>query len=151
MIEPLTTLTPHAHDPELFTDAAEAVAHLEKLYAEATDFLLDKFNETLESGRAAARFRAFYPELRISVTSHLKADNRLSFGHVALPGTYAATITRPDLFRNYLTQQIRHLIRNHGVPVQVGLSATPMPVHFAVAAHPSVSCVTCSTCPIWRT
>ncbi len=139
MTEPLTTLSPHAHDPELFTDAAEAVAHLEKLYAEATDFLLDKFNETLESGRAAARFRAFYPELRISVTSHQKADNRLSFGHVALPGTYAATITRPDLFRNYLTQQIRHLIRNHGVPVQVGLSSTPMPVHFAVAAHPSVS------------
>ena len=135
----LTTLTPHDHDPELFTDAAAAVARLEMLYAEATDFLVQRFNTTLHDGRAAARFRAFYPEVRITVTSHGKADSRLAFGHVALPGTYAATITRPDLFRNYLTQQLGHLIRNHGVPVQVGISDTPIPVHFAVATRPEVS------------
>ena len=139
MNEPLTTLTPHTHEPELFTDAAEAVARLEALYAEATGFLLQKFNETLNAGRPSARFRAFYPEVRVSVASHTKADSRLSFGHVALPGTFAATITRPDLFRNYLTQQLGLLIRNHGVPVHVGISATPIPVHFAVAAHPEVS------------
>ncbi|TNF14816.1 MAG: AMP nucleosidase, partial [Rhodobacteraceae bacterium] len=55
------------------------------------------------------------------------------------PGTYAATITRPDLFRNYLTQQLGLLIKNHGVPVHVGPSETPIPVHFAVAAHPEVT------------
>jgi len=32
-----------------------------------------------------------------------------------------------------------HLIRNHGVPVEVGPSTTPMPVHFAVAANPEVN------------
>ena len=63
MNEPLTILTPHSPAPELFTDARAAVARLEQLYAEATDFLLTKFNEVLESGRAMARFRAFYPEL----------------------------------------------------------------------------------------
>ncbi|MGD9916826.1 MAG: AMP nucleosidase [Paenirhodobacter sp.] len=139
MNDPLTILTPHPSAPELFTDAAAAVARLEELYAEATGFLLTKFNEVLASGRAMARFRAFYPEVRITVTSHLKADSRLSFGHVPLPGTYVATITRPDLFRNYLTQQIGLLIRNHGVPVTIGPSATPIPVHFAVAAHPDVT------------
>lgn len=139
MSDPLTILTPHPAEPELFTDAAAAVARLEELYAEATGFLLSKFNEVLSSGAALARFRAYYPEVRLTVTSHLKADNRLSFGHVATPGTYVATITRPDLFRNYLTQQIGLLIRHHGVPVQVGLSSTPIPVHFAVAAHPEVT------------
>ncbi|MFC5739095.1 AMP nucleosidase [Sinirhodobacter huangdaonensis] len=139
MNEPLTILTPHSPAPELFTDARAAVARLEQLYAEATDFLLTKFNEVLESGRAMARFRAFYPEVRLTVSSHIKADARLSFGHVPLPGTYVATITRPDLFRNYLTQQIGLLIRNHGVPVQIGPSATPIPVHFAVAAQPGVT------------
>ncbi len=139
MTDTLTTLTPHSHEPELFTDAAEAVTRLEELYTEATGFLLEKFNETLQTGRAAARFRAYYPEVRLTVTSHRKADSRLAFGHVPLPGTYGATITRPDLFRNYLTQQLGHLIRNHGVPVQVGISDTPIPVHFAVAANPDVN------------
>ncbi|OOY29433.1 AMP nucleosidase [Thioclava sp. L04-15] len=139
MNETLELITPEAAAAETFTDAAKAVAHLESLYSEATGFLLEKFNETLESKTATARFRAFYPEVRITVSSHTKADSRLSFGHVALPGTYAATITRPDLFRNYLTQQLGLLIKNHGVPVHVGPSETPIPVHFAVAAHPEVT------------
>ncbi|AQS49609.1 AMP nucleosidase [Thioclava nitratireducens] len=139
MNETLDLITPETAAAESFTDAAEAVARLEALYDEATAFLLEKFNETLESKTARNRFRAFYPEVRISVPSHIKADSRLSFGHVALPGTYTATITRPDLFRNYLTQQLGLLIKNHNIPVTVGPSETPIPVHFAVAAHPEVT------------
>ena len=74
-----------------------------------------------------------YPEIRFTTTSHAKADSRLSFGHVAVPGTYATTITRPDLFRNYLIQQIGLLIANHDAAVVIGASATPIPLHFAVA------------------
>lgn len=124
---------------ESFTDPEAAVARLEELYAEATAFLLDGFNRTLTGGRPGARMRAFYPEVRITTSSHMKADSRLSFGHVAVPGTYSATITRPDLFRNYLVQQLGLLIRNHGVPVSIGPSTTAIPVHFAVAGNPSVA------------
>jgi AMP nucleosidase len=67
------------------------------------------------------------------VPSHDKTDSRLSFGHVSSPGIYATTITRPDLFRQYLIQQLGLLIQNHGVPVVVGWSDTPMPLHFAAA------------------
>lgn len=139
MNDPVTILTPPPSAHDTFTDPAAAVARLEQLYAEATGFLLQKFNEVLANGRADTRFRAFYPEVRITVTSHLKADSRLSFGHVSSPGTKVATITRPDLFRNYLTQQIGLLMRNHGVPVQIGPSDTPIPVHFAVAGQPEVT------------
>ena len=132
-------LTPPAAAPEAFTDPALAVARLEALYAEATGFLARAFAETVRGDRPAARYRAYYPEVRITTTSHAKADSRLSFGHVATPGTYMATVTRPDLFRNYLTQQIGLLIRTHGVPVIVGPSATPVPVHFAVAGNPGVT------------
>ena len=131
--------TPAAPAAEAFTDPAAAVARLEALYTEATRFLVGAFDRTVAEGRPSARYRAFYPEVRITTTSHAKTDSRLSFGHVAMPGTYAATITRPDLFRQYLTQQIGLLIRNHGVPVVVGPSATPIPVHFAVAGNPRVT------------
>jgi AMP nucleosidase len=44
---------------------------------------------------------------------------------------YEITVTRPDLFRTYLTDQIRRLIENHGVPVEIGESNEPIPIHFA--------------------
>ncbi|MFC3628857.1 AMP nucleosidase [Paracoccus angustae] len=125
--------TPDAPGRQQFTDAAAAVAQLQHLYAQATGFLLDRFTRALEGNKPVARYRAFYPELRLTVPTHPKVDSRLSFGHVVAPGSYSATITRPDLFENYLKEQIGLLIRNHGVPVTVGVGDTPMPVHFAVA------------------
>ncbi|GAB4382115.1 AMP nucleosidase [Albidovulum sp.] len=132
-------LTPAAGAAEAFTDAEAAVSRLEALYAQATRFLADRFNETLAGRRPDRRVRAYYPEIRITTTSHATADSRLSFGHVPVPGTYAATITRPGLFRNYLVQQIGLLIANHDVPVMIGPSATPIPVHFAVASDSEIS------------
>ncbi|WP_103257537.1 AMP nucleosidase [Tabrizicola aquatica] len=131
--DPITSLlcpAPRAH--ESFTDAAAAVDLLQALYVDATQFLVQGFGETIAKGNPGRRIRAFYPELRITVTSFDKVDSRLSFGHVSSPGTYATTITRPDLFRNYLIQQIELLVQNHGVPVEVGPSDTPIPIHFAV-------------------
>lgn len=126
--------SPDAPGRRQFTDAAAAVAHLQDLYAQSTGFLLDRFTRALEGDKPAARFRAYYPELRLTVPTHPSVDSRLSFGHVVAPGSYSATVTRPDLFGNYLREQIGLLMRNHGVPVTVGISETPMPVHFAVAA-----------------
>ncbi|MCR9067893.1 MAG: AMP nucleosidase [Rhodobacteraceae bacterium] len=124
--------TPPRQEVRSFTDAAEAVAYLETLYAEATGFLRARFTELATGDLPGARFRAFYPEIRITTTTFGQVDSRLAFGHVAEPGTYATTVTRPDLFANYLRQQIGLLIANHDVPVEVGPSMTPIPVHFAV-------------------
>ena len=124
--------SPKEAEPRFFTDAADAVAYLQELYDEATGYLQARFAEVLRDGAPDKRYRAFYPEIRITTTSYGHVDSRLSFGHVAEPGTYATTVTRPDLFQHYLTQQIRLLIENHGVPVSVGASMTPIPVHFAV-------------------
>ena len=66
-------------------------------------------------------------------------DSRLSFGHVAEPGVYATTVTRPDLFASYLEQQIGLLLASHGVPVIIGASGTEMPVHFAAANDPGLT------------
>ncbi|KCV82373.1 AMP nucleosidase [Actibacterium atlanticum] len=135
----LPVKSPPAGVPRSFSDADAAVAYLQELYAEATTFLRDHFDATIAGAERTARYRAFYPELRIVTTSFAKIDSRLSFGHVSEPGVYTTTITRPDLFANYLTQQIELLIENHGVTVSVGPSITPMPVHFAVAGDDSIT------------
>ncbi|MCB1338464.1 MAG: AMP nucleosidase [Maritimibacter sp.] len=136
----LPVVTPDTPATESFTDAALAVARLEQLYAIACDFLTAKFSDVARaSEKPATRFRAYYPEIRLHVSSHVHVDSRLSFGHVSAPGTYSATVTRPDLFRAYLTQQIGLLVQNHDVPVTIGLSTTPIPVHFAVAGRSDIT------------
>ena len=135
----IRTVTPMLPAAEAFTDPKAAVDRLEELYADATTFLCDKFRIVLEGGPKAKRFRAFYPEIRITTSSFAQIDSRLSYGHVAEPGTHVATITRPDLFRHYLEQQIDLLLCNHGVPVVIGPSTTPIPVHFAVSGQANLT------------
>jgi AMP nucleosidase len=137
--EILPVLTPPQTEATAFTDAEAAVSRLEALFTQATQFLARHFSAAVTGGKPAQRIRAFYPEIRLTVTSFDKTDSRLSFGHVATPGTYATTVTRPDLFRNYLIQQIGLLIQHHRVPVMIGPSDTPIPVHFAVSGNPDVS------------
>jgi AMP nucleosidase len=136
---PAAILFPDVPAPEAFMDPAAAVDRLEAIYATATAFLSQEFSACVTQGRPASRIRAFYPEIRLTVDSHNKTDSRLSFGHVAAPGTYVTTVTRPDLFRNYLIQQLGLLIQSHGQPVIIGASDTPIPVHFAVAGNAEVS------------
>ncbi len=133
------TLTPKNVAAEEFTNAAAAVDRLLELYNAATEFLCDHFSATVGGVPPKGRVRAFYPEIRLTTTSYAKIDTRLSYGHVHEPGTYATTVTRPDLFRSYLEMQIGLLMENHGVPVTIGLSQTPMPVHFAVASEANVT------------
>ncbi|SHG74641.1 AMP nucleosidase [Marivita hallyeonensis] len=138
-VNSLELLTPTAPAPEMFDDAKAAVNRLCDLYDISTRFLCNSFQTAMEQGHPGVRYRAYYPEVRITTTTFAKVDSRLSFGHVAHPGTHAATITRPDLFRHYLEQQLSLLLENHGVPVQIGMSDTPMPVHFAVANDETIN------------
>ncbi|MEO1549037.1 MAG: AMP nucleosidase [Pseudomonadota bacterium] len=117
---------------EAFSSGADAVARLITLYTMGTTFLRDRFVAMLDGEALPTRCRAFYPTVRLTTSTFAKVDSRLSFGHVAEPGTYATTITRPDLFENYLVEQIDLLIENHNVMVEVGLSDTPIPLHFAM-------------------
>ena len=125
--------TPDVPAHEEFRDPVAAVARLLELYTTASKFLCKHFAEALSGDAPQNRYRAFYPEIRLTTTSFASVDSRLSFGHVAEPGNYATTVTRPDLFKEYLEQQISLLIKSHDVPVVIGSSTTEMPVHFAVA------------------
>jgi AMP nucleosidase len=116
---------------EAFSDAALAVARIEQIYERNTAFLRDRFEAYVGGASPASRVRATYPFVRLTTATHSRLDSRLSYGFVAGPGVHETTVTRPDLFRAYLTEQIGLLIQNHGVPVEVGESAEPIPIHFA--------------------
>ncbi|GLT08751.1 AMP nucleosidase [Sulfitobacter porphyrae] len=131
--------TPDTPKAEAFTDATAAVDRLTALYNQATAFLRDSFETVTQAAEDGTRIRAYYPEVRFTTSSYAHVDSRLSFGHVSSPGTFSATITRPDLFRHYLIQQIGLLIENHGQPVVIGTSDTPIPIHFAVTSETAIN------------
>lgn len=124
---------------ESFDNADQAVERLIELYDAAVQFLGKEFSRAVTEGKSEARYRAFYPEIRIETKSYAQTDSRLSFGHVATPGVYSTTVTQPRLFANYLRQQIGQLIENHGIAVEIGPSTTPIPVHFAVVNDAAVT------------
>lgn len=126
-----TMILPERIPRERFDDAGAAVARLELIYNRHTAFLREQFAKLLDTGHLPGRVRATYPEVLIETSTFAQIDSRLSYGHVAGPGVYATTITRPDLFRVYLIEQLRLLLRNHNVALEVGSSSEPIPLHFA--------------------
>ncbi|MDK9695622.1 MAG: AMP nucleosidase [Siculibacillus sp.] len=131
--------TPAVRPFEVFAEAKAAVDRLIGLYDEAIAFLNRRFREVIAGEPFDGRIRAHYPELRITIDTHGRLDSRLSFGYVQAPGVYATTVTRPDLFAHYLEVQIGQLLANHGVGVEVGWSAVPVPIHFALRSDEGLS------------
>jgi AMP nucleosidase len=134
-------LTPTPIVTRAFTDAAAAVAQLEEIYERNTTFLRGRFEAYTRGERLDARVRSTYPFVRITTDTYARLDSRLSYGFVSRPGMHQATVTRPDLFRAYFTEQIGLLVQNHGVSVEIGESDEPIPIHFAYRSDTSIEAI----------
>lgn len=119
-----------------FSSAEKACAAIEEIYNSQVAFLRQQFDDFSNGKIPKKRVSGFYPFLRIEVAEpsfkKLQSDTRHSYGFVSKPGIYDTTLTRPDIFSHYYCDQIGHLIRNHKVGVEVGISDTPIPIHFAL-------------------
>ena len=93
-------------------DATEAVTKLQCLYNQSISNLQKAFKSTMSGHRPDNKIQEYYPQITIKIDSFSEVDSRLAFGHVNNPGTYTTTITRPNLFKKYLIQQISLLIKN---------------------------------------
>jgi AMP nucleosidase len=136
-----TTSQPTFIAPAQFTDAAAALAQLQRLYDDSLTHLRDSLQSFVAGTLTANKVRACYPFVRLrthSVARAPTADKRRSYGFVQGPGLYEITITRPDLFATYLLKQFDLLLRNHGGTLEVGISTQPIPVHFSFAEHDHV-------------
>ncbi|WP_246674812.1 AMP nucleosidase [Mesorhizobium sp. B4-1-3] len=122
---------PEPFGKQEFHGAKKAVAALQTLYDRNTKFLRDSFAALAAGGDESKRYRAFYPQIGVTTTSFSQIDSRQAYGHMPTPGHFATTITQPQLFENYLVEQLQLIMRNHGVMVTVSESTTPIPLHFA--------------------
>ncbi|WP_144329038.1 AMP nucleosidase [Tepidimonas charontis] len=133
--------TPPFTPTQSFTDPEAAVAEVTRRYHAAVEHLraaLRRYIDTpLDAAAPLPRVRATYPFVRIHVTrpwqpAHSGDARRTSYGFVAGTGRFETTLTRPDLFADYWREQFALLRQHHGVPLEVGDSRQPIPLHFAL-------------------
>ena len=120
------------------TQAAEIVAKLSAEYQQTVTALRDALKTFLAGApppdpavRAAGAF--VYPELRLT-WPHGETFPRLSraYARLSAPGHYAVTVTRPDLFGDYLLEQITLLLTDFKVEISVGRSTQEMPFPYVL-------------------
>ena len=128
-------LTPPFTAPARFDDPAAALAQVRRIYDGSVQHLRDSLRHFVGGEELGGHVRACYPFVRVRTDTVVRADSRLSYGFVAGPGTFETTLTRPDLFGNYYAEQFSLLLKNHGVGLEVGSSAQPIPVHFSLAEN----------------
>jgi len=118
--------------------AQAAVARLTEIYEASVANLraaLERFaaDGTPPDAGYRARGAFVYPELRVSYRPNgapPKVDR--AFARFNQGGVYAVTITRPDLFRAYLLEQLGPLIADYGAEVEVGPSTREIPYPYVL-------------------
>ena len=121
--------------PARYDDANAALAQVRHIYQASVEHLREAVQRFVAGTDSGQRVRAFYPFVRLQVSTVARPDSRLAYGFVAGPGTYETSLTRPDLFGAYYLEQFELLLRNHGVALEVGTSTQPVPVHFCLAEN----------------
>ncbi len=119
-------------------DAAGIVDRLETEYSASVDNLRSALKQFLAGGAPPApdarRTGAFtYPELRLSWAEG-QPFPRISraFARLGQPGRYAVTVTRPDLYRDYLIEQLSLLLQDFEVELDVGRSTQEIPFPYVL-------------------
>ncbi|MEJ0063809.1 MAG: AMP nucleosidase [Alphaproteobacteria bacterium] len=122
---------PASNEREFFTDPDKAVARAAEIYAANTAYLRELFAVYAKGGDTPRRPMIAYPYAAMTIEDRPYVDQRLAYGFIAGPGRYQITLTRPELFARYYREQFRLLLKNHNAPIEIGVSYTPIPIHFA--------------------
>jgi len=114
------------------------IDRLDALYNQSVANLRQAVKAFLETGeRTDAQKRAHglfsYPKLTISWFGD-KPQNleTRAFARLSRPGVYSTTVTRPDLFRNYLLEQLTLLSNEYGATFEVGPSDQEIPFPYVL-------------------
>ena len=119
-------------------NSEEIIAELTRLYDEAVNALkaaIEAFalDGTKPDKKARANGCFAYPEIRLTYRGEGTIPTPVrSFGRLVGAGAYATTVTRPQLFADYLAEQIDLLIADYGVTVEVGRSSQEIPFPYVL-------------------
>ena len=121
--------------PRQFKDHQAAFEAVLEIYNANIEYLQGQF-QAYGQGKLSTgnRVSACYPYVRISAETAGRSDTRLSYGFVPRPGVYETTLTAPNIFEHYYKEQFRQLLRNHKGPLEIGVSTTAIPIHFALGS-----------------
>ncbi|CAN7193960.1 AMP nucleosidase [Phenylobacterium sp. LjRoot219] len=137
-------------------DAAHLVDQLEHEYRNSVDALRNALRTFLDGGPppiADTRHNgAFvYPELRLTWPSGQPFPRiGRAFARISAPGSYAVTVTRPDLFRSYLIEQLSLLQQDFAVEIEVGRSTQEIPFPYVLEGSPDLALADVSSAEIAR-
>jgi AMP nucleosidase len=123
-------------------DAARIVDQLEYEYRTSVEALRSALRTFLEGGpppsadaRAGGAF--VYPELRLTwPAGQTFPRTSRAFARLSAPGRYAVTVTRPSLFRAYLTEQLSLILQDFEVEIEVGRSHQEIPFPYVLDGSP---------------
>lgn len=120
------------------TNPSELVDQLVTIHAESTAALRAALRDYLDTGHvpdAAARVRGdwAYPELRVAYAGSEGSERPVrAFARLNRPGNYATTVTRPEMYRAYLIEQLELLMADYAVTVTTGRSEVEIPYPFVL-------------------
>jgi AMP nucleosidase len=118
--------------------ASQALDQLEALYNGAVAALREAIKDFINDGtlpdektRVAGLFT--YPQLRVSWDGTPPANPRpRAFGRFTHSGSYTTTITRPELFRHYLEDQLTLLEGDYSAVIEVAPSTLEIPFPYVI-------------------
>ncbi|WP_460418060.1 AMP nucleosidase [Pseudomonas sp. microsymbiont 2] len=114
----------------------QAVDRLAALHEQATGALSQALKRYLKDRTEpddAERALFRYPALRLTYYSQGEvAATTRAYAKVQVAGTYSVTVTQPAAFRSYLLEQLRPLMHDYTVTVEVGVSEQNIPYPYVV-------------------
>ncbi|VAV88243.1 AMP nucleosidase [hydrothermal vent metagenome] len=112
----------------------EAVALLEKLYAEQIEITATRFGRYASGELAQDDIQqGVYPEISVEIPADQATEtSHLASGQLSGINRYTTTITEPGLYRLYLLEQLSRIAKIFTAKIVVGLSQTPIPLAFAL-------------------
>ncbi len=116
---------------------ADHVDQIAAIHAAATASLRDALRAYLDDGTVPDRQTRTngdwaYPELRLHFAGGGAPRPVRAFARLTRPGHYATTVTRPELYRDYLVEQLTLIMADYAVTVEVGRSAVEIPYPFVL-------------------
>ncbi len=120
------------------TTASDIVAELDRLYRASVDRLQQALGDYIADGTvpdpASRTDGSFaYPEIRLTYRGGVDRPTPLrSFGRMVTPGDYKISVTKPDVFADYLIDQLTLLIEDYDVEVEAVAGRQEIPFPYVI-------------------